>query len=59
MQPELSERLHAHFSALTRVVLEVPYDPGFQSGGPLNVGVLDPKTREAWLQVTAAVADGL
>lgn len=59
VQPELSERLHAHFSALTRVVLEVPYDPGFQSGGPLNVGVLDPKTREAWLQVTAAVADGL
>jgi MinD-like ATPase involved in chromosome partitioning or flagellar assembly len=58
-QPELSQRLHAHFSALTRVVLEVPYDPGFQSGGPLNVEVLSPQTREAWLQVTAAVADGL
>jgi MinD-like ATPase involved in chromosome partitioning or flagellar assembly len=58
-QPELSQRLHAHFSALTRVVLEVPYDPGFQSGGPLNVEVLAPQTREAWLQVTAAVADGL
>ncbi|MET0843499.1 MAG: chromosome partitioning protein [Mycetocola sp.] len=58
-QPELSGRLHAHFSALTRVVLEVPYDPGFQSGGPLNVEVLTPQTREAWLQVTAAVADGL
>jgi MinD-like ATPase involved in chromosome partitioning or flagellar assembly len=59
VQPELSQRLHAHFSALTRVVLEVPYDPGFQSGGPLNVEVLSPQTREAWLQVTAAVADGL
>lgn len=58
-QPELSQRLHSHFSALTRVVLEVPYDPGFQSGGPLNVEVLSPQTREAWLQVTAAVADGL
>lgn len=59
VQPELSQRLHSHFSALTRVVLEVPYDPGFQSGGPLNVEVLSPQTREAWLQVTAAVADGL
>jgi MinD-like ATPase involved in chromosome partitioning or flagellar assembly len=59
VQPELSRRLHNHFAALTRVVLEVPYDPGFQSGGPLNVDVLSPKTREAWLQVSAAVADGL
>ncbi|MBG6238646.1 MinD-like ATPase involved in chromosome partitioning or flagellar assembly [Mycetocola sp. CAN_C7] len=59
VQPELTQRLHAHFAALTRVVLEVPYDPGFQSGGPLNVDVLMPQTREAWLQVTAAVADGL
>lgn len=59
VQPELSQRLHSHFAALTRVVLEVPYDPGFQSGGPLNVDVLSPQTREAWLQVTAAVADGL
>src|SRR5690606_10760748 len=59
VQPELSQRLHAHFSALTRVVLGVPYAPGFQSGGPLNVDVLSPQTREAWLQVTAAVSDGL
>jgi MinD-like ATPase involved in chromosome partitioning or flagellar assembly len=59
VQPELSRRLHDHFAALTRVVLEVPYDPGFQSGGPLNVDVLSPKTREAWLQASAAVADGL
>ena len=59
VQPELSRRLHDHFAALTRTVLEVPYDPGFQSGGPLNVDVLAPKTREAWLQVSAAVADGL
>ena len=59
VQPELTQRLHAHFSALTRVVLEVPYDPGFQSGGPLHVDSLAPQTREAWLQVTAAVADGL
>lgn len=59
VQPELSRRLYDHFAALTRTVLEVPYDPGFQSGGPLNVDVLAPKTREAWLQVSAAVADGL
>jgi MinD-like ATPase involved in chromosome partitioning or flagellar assembly len=59
VQPELTQRLHTHFSALTRVVLEVPYDQGFQSGGPLNVEVLAPQTREAWLRVTAAVADGL
>ncbi|AWB87476.1 chromosome partitioning protein [Mycetocola zhujimingii] len=59
VQPELTQRLRSHFSALTRVVLEVPYDPGFQGGGPLNVDVLSPQTREAWLQVTAAVADGL
>lgn len=55
----LHQRLHDHFGRLTRVVLDVPYDPSLVSGGPLDVDALSRQTREAWLHVAAAVADGL
>ncbi|MGV8966070.1 MAG: MinD/ParA family ATP-binding protein [Cellulomonas sp.] len=56
---KLRARLHHHFGQLTRVVLDVPHDPALVAGGPLLVETLQDGTREAWLQVTAAVADGL
>jgi MinD-like ATPase involved in chromosome partitioning or flagellar assembly len=56
---QLRARLHAHFGRLTRAVLDVPHDPALVAGGPLLVDALAPTTREAWLHVTAAVADGL
>jgi len=57
--PQLSKRLHGHFTSLTRTVLDVPFDRALVDGGTLKYEALTPATREAWLQVTAAVADGL
>jgi putative peptide zinc metalloprotease protein len=57
--PQLNRRLHGHFNSLTRAVLDVPHDPALVAGGTLNFDALLPETREAWLQVTANVADGL
>ena len=56
---QLSQRLHAHFTQLTRTVLDVPFDASLVSGGPLNVDALAPRTRAAWLLATAAIAEGL
>lgn len=55
----LASRLHDHFGQLTRTVLDVPYDPSLVGGTPLDLGRLHRRTREAWLHVAAAVADGL
>ncbi|WP_233198146.1 chromosome partitioning protein [Cryobacterium sp. Y50] len=56
---QLSARLHNHFRQLTRTVVDVPYDASLVGGGPLNVDALAPRTRAAWLQATAAIAEGL
>lgn len=56
---QLGHRLHDHFASLTRAVLDVPHDPALVDGGTLAFDALAPATREAWLQVTATVADGL
>lgn len=56
---KLSRRLHDHFKQLTRSVIDVPFDPGLVSGGPMNIEALDPRTRAAWLRATAAIAEGL
>jgi len=56
---DLRGRLRTHFGALTRAVLEVPHDPVLVDGGPIDHDALAPRTRDAWLKVTAVVADGL
>lgn len=56
---QLNRRLHGHFASLTRAVLDVPHDPALVDGGTLKFDALAPATREAWLHVTATVADGL
>lgn len=56
---DLRGRLRSHFGALTRAVLEVPHDKSLVSGGPIDYDALHPRTRDAWLKVTAVVADGL
>ncbi|WP_152365988.1 MinD/ParA family ATP-binding protein [Microlunatus speluncae] len=60
-EPEegLSRRLHDHFGRLTRAVLDVPHDPTLVEGGTIEIDNLHPETREAWVHVTAAIADGL
>lgn len=55
----LSARLHDHFSRRTRAVVDVPYDPALQDGGPIDYDALSPASRAAWLRVSAAIADGL
>nr|WP_256430751.1 ParA family protein [Herbiconiux sp. VKM Ac-2851] len=57
--PQLVRRLDSHFHSLTRAVHHVPQDDALVDGGTLNFDALAPATREAWLQVTATVADGL
>jgi len=57
--PALRARLHQHFGQLTRTVLDVPHDPALVAGGPINYDALSPTTQDAWLNVSAAVADGL
>ena len=51
--------LRDHFTARTRTVVEVPYDPVIADGDHLDLAALRPATRNAWLQVTAALTDGL
>lgn len=56
---DLRKRLRAHFGALTRAVVEVPYEPELVGGGRIAYRKLRPATREAWLYATATVAEGL
>jgi len=56
---DLRKRVRTHFGALTRAVVEVPYDASLVSGGPIDYDSLKPRTRDAWLRATAVVADGL
>ncbi|MEZ0446701.1 chromosome partitioning protein [Cellulomonas sp. ICMP 17802] len=56
---DLQRRLKSHFGALTRAVLEVPHDKALVAGGPIDYEALSTTTRDAWLRVTAVVADGL
>jgi len=56
---DLRKRLRSHFGALTRAVVEVPYEPELVGGGRIAYRKLRPATREAWLYATATVAEGL
>lgn len=55
----LRKRLLHHFGAHTRAVLEVPFESHFVDGGSLEWGKLSKETRQAWMNATATVADGL
>ncbi|MDJ1369992.1 MinD/ParA family ATP-binding protein [Gulosibacter molinativorax] len=57
--PELTEKLHSHFTQLTRAVVSVPYDQEFVGGGELNIPNLQPATRDAWRHAAAVIAQGL
>lgn len=51
--------IQRHFAARTRAVLLAPYEKLVDSGEPIRYGLLSSATREAWLRVAAAIADGL
>ncbi|WP_415645644.1 chromosome partitioning protein [Stackebrandtia soli] len=48
-----------HFAARTRSVLLAPYEKLLDSGEPIRYGMLSQATKEAWLKIAAAVAEGL
>ncbi|WP_181032915.1 MinD/ParA family ATP-binding protein [Clavibacter michiganensis] len=57
--PELEQRLRDHMGQLTRAVVSVPFDPGFDQGDVIEYAALSRESQEAWLAAAAAVMDGL
>ena len=51
--------IQRHFAARTRAVLLAPYEKLIDSGEPLRYGHLSGGTRDSWLKIAAAVAEGL
>nr|WP_250000767.1 ParA family protein [Actinoplanes sp. M2I2] len=51
--------IQRHFAARTRAVLLAPYEKLIDSGEPIRYGHLSTNTKDAWLKIAAAVAEGL
>jgi MinD-like ATPase involved in chromosome partitioning or flagellar assembly len=51
------ERIRDHFTARCRAVVEVPHDPHLATGGRVELARLRPRTRDAFLQLAAVIAD--
>ena len=52
-------QLIGHFTARTRAVIEIPYDPALAHGGPIRWNELATPTRNAWIQAGATIANCL
>jgi MinD-like ATPase involved in chromosome partitioning or flagellar assembly len=50
--------LRDHFAARCRAVIEIPYDAHLVTGGLIDLERIAPSTRSAYLELSAAVADG-
>jgi MinD-like ATPase involved in chromosome partitioning or flagellar assembly len=57
--PDLEKRLTRHMGELTRQVVSVPFDVALDRGDVIDYDALTDASREAWLEVTGAVAAGL
>lgn len=57
--PDLEQRLTRHMGELTRQVVAVPFDVSLDRGDVIDYDALTDASREAWMEVTAAVAAGL
>jgi MinD-like ATPase involved in chromosome partitioning or flagellar assembly len=51
-------QLEEHFTRRCRAVVQVPFDRHLETGAEITLAELAPATREAWLRLGAAVADG-
>jgi MinD-like ATPase involved in chromosome partitioning or flagellar assembly len=49
------EDLARHFATRTRAVAVVPYDPVLEAGASIEYGLLQPATRQAWLEAAAVM----
>ncbi|MDP9798366.1 MinD-like ATPase involved in chromosome partitioning or flagellar assembly [Catenuloplanes nepalensis] len=54
-----TDAIFRHFAARTRVVVSAPYERSVDTGEPIRYGTLSSATRDAWLKIAAAVAEGL
>ena len=52
------ERVEEHFSVRCRAVVRIPWDPRLEAGAETGLEELRPATRQAYLDLAAAVADG-
>src|SRR4029077_1026119 len=52
------ERVQQHFAARCRACVRVPWDPHLDSGAEATLDGLRPTTRNAYLELAAAVAAG-
>jgi MinD-like ATPase involved in chromosome partitioning or flagellar assembly len=57
-QPLLAD-LRAHFATRTRAVAVVPYDPALESGSSIEPAMLQPATKQAWLQACSIIVEPL
>jgi MinD-like ATPase involved in chromosome partitioning or flagellar assembly len=53
----MQDDLVRHFRSRNRAVCVVPYDPSLEQGGWIDHTVLQPVTREAWLQAAAVIVE--
>ncbi len=53
------ELLVDHFAARCREVVLIPYDPHLEVGGIIDLDLLKPATRQAYLELAAVVGQGL
>jgi putative peptide zinc metalloprotease protein len=52
------DRVIEHFQARCRAVVQVPWDPHLEAGAESSLELLGDRTRNSYLQLAAAVADG-
>ena len=50
-------RIREHFASRCRAVMEIPHDPHLAAGGRVELGRLQPATREAAFGLAALMAD--
>jgi len=51
------DRLEQHFATRCRAVVRIPYDPHLEEGAEFELDYLDPETADAYLTLSALVAD--
>jgi hypothetical protein len=52
------DRVEAHFASRCRRIVRVPWDPHVEAGGETALDQVKPVTCAAYLELTAAVAEG-
>jgi hypothetical protein len=52
-------QVETHFRVRTREVLHAPFDPQLDNGDEIRFASLSSATRQAWLEISAAIVRGL